>query len=142
MLGWMAGTAAATWILPRRWQVAAISLVSAGFLSVYAPLSGGLLAAFALGSHFALGPRPGTLRLGIGLALIVAVLAGFKLGVDTGPSLDPALPLVPLGLSYFSLRVLHYMIERYKGALPPHGCSTRRSSRGAWNGSSTATRRS
>jgi alginate O-acetyltransferase complex protein AlgI len=54
------------------------------------------------------------------LAGPVLILAWFKLQVNNNP-LDTLQDLaVPLGMSYFTFRVLHYVIERSRNNLPEH----------------------
>ena len=121
MLGWTIAVVSVAWLMPRRWQAAAVALLSAVFLAYYAPFSTALLALFGATSFFLLEPERVS---GWRAAAVAAGIAGFllwaKLGVDTDLSAELGEPLVPLGLSYYALRAIHYVLERYKGTLPPH----------------------
>lgn len=122
MLAWVAATALLAWIVPRRWQPALIGLVSAAYLLYASPLSMLLLASMTAASYFLTGGKrgkhgfPGTLAV---LALVLTALVYFKWGRSLDPT-DPAYAAVPLGLSYYALRLVHYAIERWKGTLPEH----------------------
>ncbi len=121
MLAWTVAVVAAAWALPQRWQLLAVALLSAVFLTVEAPLSAALLGACAVLSFFALEPqRASASRTVASVALVAVVLAWFKCGVNTDIAAEAGHPLVPLGLSYYALRTIHYLVERYKGTLPPH----------------------
>ena len=116
----LGGTTSLYWLLPARWRHTGLELLTLGFLCVYAPLSAALLLGFALltiwaGRH---AERAGV-ALGGAAAVIVGVLLYFKWGVRIGAT-SPGSALVPLGLSYYALRCIHYLIERYKGSLQEH----------------------
>jgi alginate O-acetyltransferase complex protein AlgI len=51
---------------------------------------------------------------------IVAILASFKVAAQSAASSDVGQWVLPLGISYYSFRCIHYLLERYKGSLPPH----------------------
>jgi len=118
MLGWIAAGVAVAWLPPRRWQVPAFALFSAAFLAWHAPLSAALLAAFTVGTHLVVSSRAGPGRVLGAVAAVAGVLVAFKLGVTTewGTSEAGAPSLVPLGLSFYALRTIHVLMERYKGA--------------------------
>lgn len=126
---WLAIVAAAAalhWTLPARMR--GVFLISAGaaFLCWRSPLSLALLALFT-GTVYALAGRREAIsgkRLLLAVASAAAMLAFFKARAALhGGIPDEAEPgdafLVPLGLSYYALRGIHYAIERYKGAIPP-----------------------
>lgn len=118
MLGWASVLVAATWLSPRRWQLAVMGSLSAAFLVVTAPRSAALAAVIALATFYgAAGERPSGRRVGAIVAAIAALLLWLKLGVNIDLAGELSEPLIPLGLSYYSLRAIHYLIERYKGTL-------------------------
>lgn len=124
---WMAGTVALYWLAPARWRDGLLIALSALFMAVYDPLSAVILAVFTTATYWLARPEPlpGRRTILIGSA-IVAVLAFFKVAAglrhegadEAGFLADVA---IPLGLSYYAFRCLHYLIERYKGTLPAHG---------------------
>lgn len=121
MLLWTVAVVAAGWLTPRRWQTAALGLMSVVFLAVHAPRSAALAVFCTLVSYFALAAgRAAGRRTLAAVAAIAAVLIWFKLGLNTDLASELGEPLVPLGLSYYALRAIHYVVERYKQTLEPH----------------------
>lgn len=119
-LGWMWLTVALYWLLParaRRYGLVGLTLL---FLGVHDPVSACLLLAFAM-------ITAGTARLRVlsswtaiaAIAALIATLAYFKIGqaIDTNALLDTL--AIPLGLSYYTFRCIHVIIERLKGHQPP-----------------------
>lgn len=119
-LGWMWLTVALYWLLParaRRYGLVGLTLL---FLGVHDPVSACLLLAFAM-------ITAGTARLRVlsswtaiaAIATLIATLAYFKIGqaIDTNALLDTL--AIPLGLSYYTFRCIHVIIERLKGHQPP-----------------------
>jgi alginate O-acetyltransferase complex protein AlgI len=121
VLGWAVAAVLLAWAAPRRFQPHAVAVLTLAFLALYAPLSALLLAAFSLGSWALLAREAhSTQRVLIVVGVVVAAMAGFKLSADPQLAREMRHPLVPLGLSYYGMRVIHYAVERYKGTLPPH----------------------
>ena len=106
--------------VPRALRPHALSLWGAVFYALFAPSAGGLVAGLVLVTYFLEGPR----AKWVVISLVVGLLAYFK-GVGAwvtaaGPGgvtrLDGA-TLVPLGLSFLSLELIHYTIERSRGRI-------------------------
>ena len=74
MLGWIVAGLAAAWLPPRRWQVPAVSALSAAFLVWHAPLSCALLACFAVGVHLALARSSSPARPLAAVAVVTATM--------------------------------------------------------------------
>lgn len=120
-LGWMAGTTAAYWITSAAFRDLLLIGVTAVFLAVYSAESALILVGFTLITfHVGRDERLSTARLLLAGGVIVAVLVFYKLRVAGGEFGWFQSVAIPLGLSYYSFRCLHYLIERYKGAIPPH----------------------
>ena len=121
-LAWLAGTVATYWIVPRSWRDIWLIVVSLAFLVVHAPESALLLVFFAL-LTYAFGKK-GRRHAGywqaLAAAMILGVLTYYKLTVRGSPEDLLRQVLIPMGLSYYSFRCLHYLIERYRGTLPSH----------------------
>lgn len=118
-LGWMAGTTAAYWLTPPAYRDLTLIGVTLVFLGVYAPESAAILAAFALVTFIGTREqRLSTARLLAGTGLIIAVLVYYKLRFAGGEFGWFRSVAIPLGLSYYSFRCIHYFFERYKGTLP------------------------
>jgi alginate O-acetyltransferase complex protein AlgI len=118
-LTWMMATVCLYWITPMAWRFRLLVLITAVFLLVYAPLSAAILTALTIFTY-ALSRKPelsGYRILAIG-SVIVAIVGFYKIQV-TGNTIDTVFEqgLIPLGLSYYSFRCLHYLLERYKGTI-------------------------
>ena len=110
------------WALPQRWQLLPISLATGIFLGYFSPISLVILLFTALSSFYLIRFVP---KLVASTLLIVfqaaAIFLYFKLGdVWSAESSVNRGSLIPLGLSYYSFRQIHYAIESYKGKLPQH----------------------
>ena len=119
-LAWLVGTVAIYWVTPKHRDVA-LALGTLGFLGHYSPESAVILIAFLMGTYFAATrwAVTGTTLL-VAITTMVGVLAYYKVEVMTGTSLIEQV-LIPLGISYYTFRCIHYLLEQYKGALPAHG---------------------
>ncbi|WP_299084265.1 MBOAT family O-acyltransferase [uncultured Paraglaciecola sp.] len=51
---------------------------------------------------------------------VLLLLVGYKYAVELVPIQGQVAIIIPLGLAYYSLRVIHYILEAYKGSLPRH----------------------
>ncbi|MBP2312895.1 MBOAT family O-acyltransferase [Azospirillum soli] len=125
-LGWLAGTVALFWAAPSRVRHLVLAAISLAFLTVHAPVSAVVLSVLAVLCFWLprLSPRPAPAIFAMVLA-IVALLVAYKAGILTiGAAFDDTGAVVrlvmPLGLSYYAFRCIHYLLEHYKGALPPH----------------------
>lgn len=118
--GWMAVTVAGYWCMPGRLREFWLVGVTLAFLVMHAPESTVILLVMTAATYLLTnrdhvsGPLAITAAGGI-----VALLASYKLQVS-GQFTDIVRDVaIPLGLSYYSFRCLHYVIERYKGTIPP-----------------------
>lgn len=125
-LGWIAGTVTLFWASPAPLRHLVLAAAGAAFLAWHAPVSAGVLTALAVLCFWLprLSPRPAPAAIALALA-VIGLLVGYKAGVLTiGASFDENGPVarlvMPLGLSYYAFRCVHYLIEHYKGTLPPH----------------------
>jgi len=107
--------APASWICPQRWRAALLALASALVLAPVAPVTVALLTAgvFVGASTIDRWPRAGA-------AAAVVLLGGGLLAAKVALSAGVVGPILPLGLSFFCFRLVHYVIERRRGALAPH----------------------
>ena len=114
----MAATATVFWLVPRRFRFFVLPLATSLFILLNDPLSLVILTALTLGVYLAGKPISiDGLRTSIGVFVVFCVLLGFKiLSASKGEDLLTD-TLIPLGLSYYSLRCIHYLIERYKGSV-------------------------
>jgi|AntAceMinimDraft_5_1070358.scaffolds.fasta_scaffold02487_2 alginate O-acetyltransferase complex protein AlgI len=113
---WMAITVALFWAAPVRFRHYVLLLLTATFLLLADSVSllllltmGGVALLFCRKQHTT---AP---QLGISIVAIVSVLVYFKLGVTLQAGQADTSLLIPLGLSYYALRVIHLMLERHIG---------------------------
>ncbi len=126
----LAGTTLVHWLLPARLRGWWIVLASAAFLACYSPASLAILTALTVLLHLLAG-RADSISGRRLFVLIMAAGSAFAFYKTHAALIPPALDfdpltekfIIPLGLSYYVLRVLHYAIEKYKGAIPAHGFS-------------------
>ncbi len=114
------------WVLPRSLRFGFLGLLSAGFLFRLAPLSIAALSGWMVLFHVlspALKPgRPQRMRIAVGAILaLLAFLAYFKyvpplLEALSGRTLSSRV-LIPLGISYYTFKLIHYVIEVARGTI-------------------------
>ncbi|MHB9093119.1 MAG: MBOAT family O-acyltransferase [Eubacteriales bacterium] len=128
----LTGVTAAYWVLPRSWRNPFLLGASAVFLAYFLPLQVLLLffvstAVYIVGSRL----RSRGFMLAFAIVFIVSILAYYKyqgLIADLLHKLAvwlPALPafkvpplVVPLGISFFTFKLIHYMVDSYRGTRP------------------------
>lgn len=123
-LAWLIGVVAVYWLLPRVWRDGFLVAATFAFLALYAPISAGLLTGLTVAIYYLMRPRPlPAWRAWAGGALIVGVLVAFKLGASATEARGDFMrdAVVPMGLAYYAIRFLLYIIDSYKGVLPDHG---------------------
>ncbi len=121
LLCWSSVAVIAAWLTPQRWQTAAISTCGAGFLTMAAPLSAGLLAIATLAS-FLVVKHAGSSKTAMHSAIIF-IACGYLLFMARADKTADGIGagvILPLGMAYYSLRLIHYLLESYKGKLRAH----------------------
>lgn len=119
LLIWMTGLFAAAWLVPRRFQNSAISSVGLLFLAFSAPVSLALLTGMGIFSFifFRRASKSGW-HVAILATAVVSIIVFFKTGVRLDADIGER--VVPLGLAFYGLRIIHYVFEAYMRQLPPH----------------------
>lgn len=117
MISWLIAAVVVSWALPRRWQMPASIATTVAFLVSVDGTSACLLTSFAFLAYLL--PRRAGFRPRALFAVFMVVVLTF-VGFKTAHRLTPSYAL-PLGLSFYSFRVIHYLFEGYKGKLPEHG---------------------
>ncbi|MGD9904326.1 MAG: MBOAT family O-acyltransferase [Vicinamibacterales bacterium] len=119
-LGWLIATVIVAWIVPARVRPDAAAVMTATFLGLADPRSLVVLAALTLIVIVATrrGGRPGSRWMPGAMGLVVVVLFAFKALDPVRGLLDGGL-VIPLGLSFYTLRCLHVLIECHLGELQP-----------------------
>jgi D-alanyl-lipoteichoic acid acyltransferase DltB (MBOAT superfamily) len=120
MLAWIAATVACAWLLPRQIQTASIPILTALFLWWCSPVSLGILTLLVCCSYLLC--RNGRYAKAGNLALLCACWSTFILFKAARPAgfSGPALEIIPLGLSFYTLRTTHYVLDGSRGSLPEH----------------------
>jgi len=112
--------------VPGAWRPLAIFIASMVFLALY-DLNYALILPASLAVFWGISQwmerRSGAAKkrilvLAVGLALAVVVFYKYA---GLLPALFQPAPAVPLGLSYYSFRLIHYLVERYRGRVAPLG---------------------
>lgn len=120
---WAAALVAVAWLVPRRFQTTAMGTVGLFFLCFADLRSLAVLSILASVSFLVMrGGRPNTLRVSAAVLVVGATIVTFKWGVTLG---EAAAGLIPLGLSYYSLRILHLIFDWSRGVLPPSDTGSR-----------------
>ncbi|MCF6290635.1 MAG: hypothetical protein L3J03_06535 [Desulfobacterales bacterium] len=119
MLVGLAAAIGLSWLLPARFQVHGAALCGVIFLGFASPPSLAILVTSAGVTYRLCNTRS---RISTtGLVLLCAGLGGLFALFKTRVSLAPDQFVIPLGLSYYIFRQLHYAFESYAGSLRRHG---------------------
>ncbi len=107
------------WLLPARWRPGFLGLASAAFVAALEPVGAAVIVALVVAAHL-LGRRARGFRFAVAFAAL-AWLAAFKylppmLIALTGES-ERFSVLLPLGISYFTFKLLHFVIETGRGTI-------------------------
>lgn len=115
----MWGTVALYWLAPKYLRLYLLALLSLLFLASVSWQSALLLSVFTLVSHIA-GRSPVVTQKSLVLAVVffVITLVGFKLGITNDSDTFLQTTLIPLGLSYYTFRCIHFLMERFSGRQP------------------------
>jgi alginate O-acetyltransferase complex protein AlgI len=119
-IAWMWATTAVYWIMPKPWRLPFLAALTLSFLLLYNPVSAFILSAStALVFLVTRQERASGLQVGLAIAALVVVLFSYKIGqrIDGSALIDTV--LIPLGLSYYTFRCVHVLIERLKSHIPP-----------------------
>lgn len=123
--GWMVGTTVAYWLTPAAYRDLLLIGITAAFVGIISPESAVILLVFTAVTYAgARDARLSTTRLMLTAGFIVAVLVYYKVRFATGDLGWFRNVAMPLGLSYYSFRCIHYLLERYKGTIPVHDLRT------------------
>lgn len=115
------GLALLTWLSPAKWQSWMILLGTLLFLLLKAPVSLLILSVTTITTYFVFQTNKLSVITATLFVLVqnIGLFVIYKMGIGEH-LLSPIDRLIPLGLSYYSFRQIHYAIEQYKGKLSPH----------------------
>jgi D-alanyl-lipoteichoic acid acyltransferase DltB (MBOAT superfamily) len=115
-LGWMCLFLSAACLSPSRIHAYAVTAVGAAFVFTSAPLAGGILSAETLLCYFGL--RRARDRSWVPVVLLIAVLCAAFLSCKFYAARGAW--ALPLGISYFTFRLIHYVQAGALGKIRPH----------------------
>lgn len=118
-LFWMWLTVSVYWLAPREQRQLVLMALTVVFLASRSPESAAILLLFTGITHLAGNMAAPTLRpIAAGITAMLGVLVYFK--ITQTVAFDNLLDTVaiPLGLSYYTFRCIHFLMERYKAAVP------------------------
>jgi alginate O-acetyltransferase complex protein AlgI len=117
-LVWILGLVLASWLTPPSWRPLSIAGITLVAIALHDVVSASLLAAMALVTT-AVGRSARenglAVRIATAVILLLGVLAAFKVMRN-----QDVVGVMPLGMSYYTFRCVHYLLERLKRRLPPH----------------------
>lgn len=119
-LAWMWATVSIYWLVSRAARLYVLAALSLAFLLSIAPLSAGILTGFFVLCH-AVGNREQVSVAGLCVAIgvMVGTLVWFKLGIAIDPDNIASTLIIPLGISYYTFRCIHFLMERFSGQQSP-----------------------
>jgi len=117
----MAATVGVYWLVPQRWRAGFLVLFTLTFLFAVHWVSALFLIVFTVGTYaLTKGERVSKLSIAAAIAAVVAVVAYYKVEVAHLPFSVIRDVAMPVGMSYYAFRVIHYLIDKYRGVLPEH----------------------
>ncbi|NWF39540.1 hypothetical protein F3F96_10385 [Mariprofundus sp. NF] len=113
---WMVATVIVTWISPRQWQVDVVAISTVIFVAIYSPWSCFWLISASLLTYLCIciSPTKKPALIGVSIILIAVVFLVYK-WLSPGADNTGAILPVMLGLSYYTCRHIHILMEVYKG---------------------------
>ena len=119
-LAWIWLTVALYWLAPRPARLWVLTALTAVFLAIHSPESVGILAVFTAATAFvAARAHVTTWTAATVIVLFIGVLFYFKISQSIGGDFLLHTVLIPLGVSYYTFRCVHVILERVKGHLRP-----------------------
>jgi len=118
----MAATVGIYWLLPKQWREGFLVLFTLAFIFAVHWVSALFLLLFTVGSYaLASGEKISKISIATAIAAVIAVVAYYKVQVASLPFSVIRDVAMPVGMSYYAFRVIHYLIDKYRGVLPAHG---------------------
>jgi D-alanyl-lipoteichoic acid acyltransferase DltB (MBOAT superfamily) len=118
-LAWVWLTVCLYWLTPAQFRAVVLIVLSFVFLASISIVSAAMLVVFCLIVHLATNVnQPSYASVGLACVVMLGTLIVFKIRETLQFDGTIATLIIPLGLSYYTFRCLHYMVERYRGHLP------------------------
>lgn len=118
----MLATVAGFWLTPDRFREYFLAAVTFGVIAWFDWRSVAILSIFTCAVYFVVQVKRKVTKGALALFAVIALtLVAFKLmAAETGGGVFLH-TVLPLGISYYTFRCLHYLLEAYKGNIPRHG---------------------
>ncbi len=115
---WMFATVIVVWILPKPWQVDVIATSAVVFVAIFSPWSALWLlsASLLVYTSIHISPTKRSVLIGVSIVLISVVFLVYKWVSPSAENAEAILPVM-LGISYYTCRHIHVLIEIYKGGI-------------------------
>ena len=122
LFAWFFLTSLLNWLVPRKYQLHFMIFSTAVFMFVFAPASLVILLLSSIAVYSLMQKDKKNLSIGLTLiALISSVFIYYKVKTDFSFLIGEPNALIPLGLSYYSFKQIHYIFEIFKNKLRKHG---------------------
>lgn len=109
------------WLLPTRYRSLFLAILTLGFLATFDLISAAFLVALTVTTYFlTTGKFLTKYTIIAAIALVAFIIINYKLQVSNDPFDAIQDVAMPLGISYYSFRIIHYLIDKYLEALPEH----------------------
>ena len=118
---WLAAAAVLGWIVPERWRVPVMTGCGMGLVGSLSPLSLGFLLLGTGASMMLVQRRAGPRATGLFVAAVATIYAVFLLRATALDGWGLPAAALPLGMAYYVLRLVHYVLEADRGRLRAHG---------------------
>jgi len=103
-----------SWILPKRYVLLSQIIITGLFIFYKSPISFGILTIITFGNFYVLHQSSFGESVKIAISLLFLILLIFTVKIVI--ALDQEW-IVPLGISYYSFRNIHYTLEYFKGKI-------------------------
>jgi len=103
-----------SWVLPRRFVLLSQVMITAAFIGYQSPVSLLILASVSFGNYYLLHKSnfSNPVKISISLVILIFLIASAKLLFSVYNHW-----IIPLGMSYYIFRNIHYTIEYFKGKI-------------------------
>lgn len=103
-----------SWILPKKYVLLSQIVITGLFILYMSPISLSVLTLITVGNYYVLHRSNFSEKIKIGFSLLFLVILIFTVKIVIAIDQDW---IVPLGISYYSFRNIHYTLEYYKGKI-------------------------
>ena len=103
-----------SWLLPKKYVLLSQILITGLFIWNKSPISLGILTFITVGNYYVLHYSNFSEKIKIGFSLFFLIVLIFTVKIVIAIDQDW---IVPLGISYYSFRNIHYTLEYYKGKI-------------------------